>query len=109
MITGIDPGEEGNSMEISYLTISGQGATREFRLPSLVSRPGPARIVEPTHARTAQMIGNPVIWPSAGLVPAQGPAAAQHQGGALVGFGECDVTDTKFSTRLGPPSCSPPV
>jgi hypothetical protein len=97
-------------MEISYLTISGQDATREFRLPSLVSRPGRARIaVEPTHARTAQMIGNPVSWPSAGIMPAQGPAAQQHQGGALVGFGECDVTDTKFSTRVGPPSCSPPV
>ena len=96
-------------MENSYLTISGQSATREFRLPSLVSYRGRTRIVEPIHARTAQMIANPVSWPSAGLVPAQGPAAQQHQGGALVGVGECDVTDTKFSTRVGPPTCSPPV
>ena len=95
-------------MENSYLTINRQSATREFRLPSLVSWPGRARIVEPTHACTAR-IGNPISWPSAGIMPSQGPAALQHQGGALVGVGECDVTDTKFSTRVGPPSCSPPV
>jgi hypothetical protein len=96
-------------MEISYLTISGQaGDMREFRLPSLASRPARARIVEPTHARTGQ-IGNSISWPSAGVVAAQGPAAQQHQGGALAGFGGCNVTDTKFSTRVGPPSCSPPV
>ena len=33
----------------------------------------------------------------------------QHQGGAVAGFGGCDVTEMKFSTRVGPPSCSPPV
>jgi hypothetical protein len=97
-------------MESSYLTISGQaGTTREFRLPSLASRPVRTRIVEPSHARTAQMIGTPVSWSSAGIMPAQGPTAQQHQGGALAAFGGCDVTDTKFSTRVGPPSCSPPV
>jgi hypothetical protein len=30
----------------------------------------------------------------------------QVQGGRIVG---CDVTDNAFSTRMGPPSCSPPV
>ena len=97
-------------MESSYLTIRSQtGATREFGLPSLASRSGRARIVEPTQARTAQMIGDPISWPSAGNMSAQRPAAQQHQGGALAGFGGCDVTDTKFSTRVGPHSCSPPV
>ena len=97
-------------MEISYQTIGGQaGATHGFRLPSLVSRPGRARIVEPTHARVVQVIGDPIGWSSAGNMSAQGPAAHQHQGGATVGFGGCDVTDTKFSTRVGPHSCSPPV
>jgi hypothetical protein len=96
-------------MDTSYLTISGQGATREFRQPSLASRPGRVQIVEPTYARTAQMIGNPTSWLSAGIMSVQRPAAQQHQGGALVGFGGCDVTDTKFSIRVGPPSCSPPV
>jgi len=94
-------------MESNYLTISQTGATGEFRLPSPAA-PGRARIVEPTHARIAQMIGNPIGWPKAGIMPAQW-AAQQHQGGALAGFGGCDVTDTKFSTRVGPPSCSPPV
>ena len=98
-------------MECSYLTISGQSdnTTREFRLPSLTSRPGRDRIVEPTHARIMQMIGNPTSWLSAGRMPGQRSAVQQHQGGALAGFGKCDVTDPKFSTRVGPPSCSPPV
>ena len=57
-------------MEISYLTIGGQvGATQGFRLPSLVSRPGRPRIVEPTHARIAQMVVDPTAWSSAGTMP----------------------------------------
>jgi hypothetical protein len=35
--------------------------------------------------------------------------AADVQGARAAGFGGYDVTDTKFSIRLGPPSCSPPV
>jgi hypothetical protein len=35
--------------------------------------------------------------------------AADGQGGRIAGSGAYDVTDTKFSFRLGPPSCSPPV
>jgi hypothetical protein len=35
--------------------------------------------------------------------------AADVQGGRIAGFGAYDVTDTKFSFRLGPPSCRPPV
>ena len=31
------------------------------------------------------------------------------QGGRMAGYGAYDVTDTKFSTSMGPPSCSPPV
>ena len=97
-------------MESSYLTISRQtGATHGFRLPSLMSRSGRARILEPAYARTAQMIGDPISWPSAGNMSAQRPAAQQHQGGAIAGFGGWHVTDTKFSTRMGPHSCSPPV
>jgi hypothetical protein len=97
-------------MENSYLTICSQrDATREFRMPSLAARPGRARIVEPTHARIVQRIGNPTSWPTVGIMPARQPVAQQHQGGALAGFGDCDVTDSKFSTRVGPPSCSPPV
>jgi hypothetical protein len=35
--------------------------------------------------------------------------AATTQGGRSAGYGAYDVTDIKFSTRKGPPSCSPPV
>ncbi|HLL63127.1 MAG TPA: hypothetical protein VK401_08755 [Propionibacteriaceae bacterium] len=95
-------------MEI-YLTSNGPAtAAVKFRLPSLVSLAGPARIAEPTAARTPQMIGQ-ISWPSAGLMPVSNQAAPQHQDGRFADFGGCDVTDTKFSTRLGPPSCSPPV
>ncbi len=93
----------------SHLTISDRSsAAMKFRLPSPVSLAGPARIAEPTAARTAQMIGQ-ISWPTAGLTPVPTQAAPQHQDGHFAGFGGCDVTDTKFSTRLGPPSCSPPV
>ena len=93
----------------SYLTISDQpSAAVKYRLPSPGSLTGPARISVPTAARTAQMIGQ-ISWPSAGLMPVQTQAAPQHQDGRFADFGGCDVTDTKFSTRLGPPSCSPPV
>ena len=44
-----------------------------------------------------------------GEVCLQSTAAADVQGGRIAGFGAYDVTDTKFSIRLGPPSCSPPV
>jgi hypothetical protein len=97
-------------MESSYLTISRQiRATHEFHLPTLVSRSRRARILEPNHARTAQMIGNGISWPGAGNMSAPRPAAQQYQGGANAEFGVRHVTDTKFSTRMGPHSCSPPV
>jgi hypothetical protein len=44
-----------------------------------------------------------------GEVCRQGTAAADVQGARVAGFGGYDVTDTKFSSRLGPPACSPPV
>ena len=93
----------------SYLNLSDQvSAAVKFRLPSAGSLAGPARIAEPTAARTAQMIGQ-VSWPSAGLMSVPTQAAPQHQDGHFADFGGCDVTDTKFSFPLGPPSCSPPV
>jgi hypothetical protein len=89
----------------TYLTISDQPSIAvKFRVPAPVSLAGPARIAEPTAARTAQ-----TSWPNAGLMPVLTQAAPQHQDGHIAGFGGCDVTDTKFSFPLGPPSCSPPV
>jgi hypothetical protein len=92
----------------TYLTISDQVSAVKFRLPSPASLTGPARTAEPTAARTAQLIGQ-ITWPSAGLMPVPTQAAPQHQDGHFAGFGGCDVTDTKFSIRVGPPPCSPPV
>jgi hypothetical protein len=31
------------------------------------------------------------------------------QGARILAFDGCGVTDTKFSTHVGPPLCSPPV
>ena len=95
-------------MEIYLTTTDQASAAAKFRLPSPVSLAGPARIAGPATTRTAQMTGQ-VSWPIAGLMPVTTQAAPQHQDGRLADFGGCDVTDTKFSTRLGPPSCSPPV
>jgi hypothetical protein len=43
-----------------------------------------------------------------GCVPCT-KAAGVAQGGRNAGSGAYDVTDSKFSTKWGPPSCSPPV
>jgi hypothetical protein len=49
-------------------------------------------------------------WRPVGEVCSQRIAmTAEIQGARVAGFGDYDVTDTKFSNRLGPPSCSPPV
>jgi hypothetical protein len=44
-----------------------------------------------------------------GVCPQSTFTAAAVQGGRIAGQGAYDVTDTKFSTSMGPPSCSPPV
>jgi hypothetical protein len=103
------PHLEGRELPMeSYLTISDPATAAKFRLPSPVSPAGPARIAGPATARTAQLTGE-VTWPEVGLMPVSTQAAPQHQDGRFADFGGCDVTDTKFSTLLGPPSCSPPV
>jgi hypothetical protein len=50
-----------------------------------------------------------VRWRVKGELCPQGAAMAAAQGGRIAGYGAYDVTDTKFSTQWGPPSCSPPV
>jgi hypothetical protein len=57
-----------------------------------------------------QLVTNRVSWRRRGGVCLRSSiAAADVQGARVAGFGGYDVTDTKFSIRLGPPSCSPPV
>ena len=49
-------------------------------------------------------------WRGMGEVCVQSEQAASlTQGGRIAGYGAYDVTDTKFSTSMGPPTCSPPV
>jgi hypothetical protein len=48
-------------------------------------------------------------WRRRGEVCPQSAVTAATQGGRIAGSGAYDVTDTKFSTQMGPPSCSPPV
>ena len=53
---------------------------------------------------------NRTDWRGMGEVCVQSiEAAAAAQGGRNAGHGAYDVTDSKFSTSMGPPSCSPPV
>ena len=62
----------------------------------------PAHRIQPTTDR--------ISWRRRGELCLQASAAtADVQGARVAGSGDYDVTDTKFSTRLGPPSCSPPV
>lgn len=93
----------------TYLTISEQAiGEATFRVPSPVSLTNSARTLEPVTARPAQASDIGTAWPSVGGMPVRNRASLQHQGGRIADGG-CDVTDPKFSTRVGPPSCSPPV
>lgn len=93
----------------TYLTIRDQAIDdATFRVPSPASLTNPARSLEPATSPTAQLSVTGTGWPSVGGMPVRTRAAQQHQGGRIADGG-CDVTDPKFSTRPGPPSCSPPV
>ena len=101
----LDTREEGSG---AYLAHS--AAQHRPELPA-VSR---VRSCRPTsHAELAY--GRPranlrmIARPHGRGLPSGAAQAADVQGGRIAGFGAYDVTDTKFSTRLGPPSCSPPV
>ena len=62
------------------------------------------------HALVRHPMTNAGRWRGTGEVCPQSTAtAAAHQGGRIAGSGAYDVTDSKFSTSMGPPSCSPPV
>lgn len=62
------------------------------------------------HADLRHLMTNGSRWRGNGEVcPQSTVMAAATQGGRIAGYGAYDVTDTKFSTNMGPPSCSPPV
>jgi len=62
------------------------------------------------HADLRHPMTNGSRWRGKGEVcPQSSVVAAATQGGRIAGYGAYDVTDSKFSTSMGPPSCSPPV
>ena len=62
------------------------------------------------HTNLRHPMTSAVRWRGKGEVCPQSTAtAAAVQGGRIAGSGAYDVTDSKFSTSMGPPSCSPPV
>ena len=83
-----------------------------LRMPSLALTPAVAHMSMngAQHSHLVQPIKNRINWLRMGEVCLRSSAAAiDVQGARVAGFGGYDVTDTKFSIRLGPPSCSPPV
>ena len=61
------------------------------------------------HAHLRHPMTNGSRWRGMGEVcPQSIVTAAAAQGGRIAGQAY-DVTDSKFSTSMGPPSCSPPV
>jgi len=62
-----------------------------------------------TRAHLRHRTINGTDWRGMGEVCECIEAAAVAQGGRNAGPGAYDVTDSKFSTSMGPPSCSPPV
>jgi hypothetical protein len=72
--------------------------------------PAVAVLAHGPHAHLRHPMTNGSRWRGMGEVcPQRTAAAAAVQGGRIAGHGAYDVTDTKFSTSMGPPSCSPPV
>ena len=85
----------------------------ELRLSSRALMPVTPGVAELAYRRPNALLRHPntmADWRRRGEVCLQSAAqAANVQGARIAGFGGYDVTDTKFSIRLGPPSCSPPV
>ena len=92
---------------------------RELQLTSRALMPASPAVVQISlngtrHSHLIQPVRNRMDWRRMGrrmgeLCLQGSAAAADAQGARAAGFGGYDVTDTKFSIRLGPPSCSPPV
>ena len=73
-----------------------------------------SNLISRTRISVPRELGLPSCWPMPTNAHATrtiaGSMGTQHvQGGRSAGFGAYDVTDTKFSTFVGPPPCRPPV
>jgi hypothetical protein len=92
--------------------------TVQLTMPELLSlralMPAVPVVGDNSHGRPHSHVGHPITngtsWRGKGEVCLQCSAAgAVAQGGRIAGYGAYDVTDSKFSSNMGPPSCSPPV
>jgi hypothetical protein len=86
----------------------------ELQLSSRAFMPGAAVVTDLVNGRPRAHLRRPMLnrtnWRGVGEVCVTGSkAAGPTQGGRIAGYGAYDVTDSKFSTNMGPPSCSPPV
>jgi len=77
---------------------------------AVAALPSPGAGRTKTRAHLCHPIINRTNWRRMGELCVQSDkAAGVAQGGRNAGYGAYDVTDSKFSTNVGPPSCSPPV
>ena len=86
----------------------------ELQLSSRALMPDAAVVTDFVNGRPRAHLRRPMLnrtnWRGVGEVCVTGSkAAGLTQGGRIAGYGAYDVTDSKFSTNMGPPSCSPPV
>ena len=86
----------------------------ELQLSSRALMPDAAVGMDLVNGRPRAHLRRPMLnrtnWRGMGEVCVQSiKAAAVAQGGRNAGPGAYDVTDSKFSTSMEPPSCSPPV
>jgi len=86
---------------------------RHSTMPEFLPAHAAMPVAAPLTSRTPEPFGHQLItnqlgWREMGQICVQG-STSSTQDGRIAGFGGYDVTDTKFSTRVGPPPCSPPV
>ena len=95
-------------MEIFTVGQQPRPSTMPEFLPAHAAMPVATMLVRPSDPQSHQLISNQLRWRELGQICVDG-RTSRAQDGRIAGFGGYDVTDTKFSTRVGPPSCSPPV
>src|SRR5512133_498325 len=92
--------------------------TVRLTMPELLSlralMPAAPVVGDLCHGRPHSHVGPPITngtsWRGKGGVCLQSSArGTAAQGGRIAGYGAYDVTDSKSSSSMGPPSCSPPV
>jgi hypothetical protein len=98
-------------LTVPELQLSSRSLVSAMRAPDMpaVDMPVTATLTRGRpHAHLRQQNTKLISWRGKGEVCPQ-PTTTAVQGGRIAGYGAYDVTDSKFSTKWGPPSCSPPV